>query len=127
MTAVNISGTFAKDDRPDNGLEAIAAQLAADELSPRLVVGIVVPHAFKKKVGEPLIPVVRFAAIEAVGEADGVIVRELIDKYRAARRQGAVQESLFVGDYPVVNDPQDPAEEDEDDEEEDEDEADQPA
>jgi hypothetical protein len=89
-------GTFAKDNRPDNGLEHIAEELVKDELSPRLVVGIVVPHAYgTRKVGEPIMPVVRFAAIEVVDGSDALTVRELIDKYRGARHQGPADESLF--------------------------------
>lgn len=101
MGAVNISGTFKKDERSENGLESISAELVKDELSQRLIVGIVTPHAFKKVAGEEMIPTVRIIAVEVVNGEDAVIVRDLINTYRANRHQHAVQDSLpFVGDYP---------------------------
>lgn len=117
MSAVNISGTFKKDSRPDNGLEVIAADLVKDSLTQRLVVGIVVPHAYKGKAGEELIPTVRFAAIEVVAGDDAVTVRNLIDKVRQARHQRPVEDPLPFDDSNA-----DTEDEDEEDEDEDEDE-----
>jgi hypothetical protein len=95
MTAVNISGTFAKDDRPNNGLEHIADELTKDEFTPRSIVGIVVPHRYTKEVGEALTPVVRFIAIEAVDDDDAALIRGLINKYRQARAGSPLDETLF--------------------------------
>jgi len=98
MTAVNISGTFKKDARPHNGLEHIAEQLIKDELSPVVVVGVVVPHAFKKAAGEELTPTVRIVAIEPL-EGDAVTAaKELLDAAREARGQGPGMDSLFDAD-----------------------------
>lgn len=105
MSAVHISGTFKKDERSENGLEAIAEELVKDELSQRLIVGIVVPHAFKKIAGEAMTPTVRIIAVEVVDGNDAGTVRDLINSYRAKRHQTAVQDSLpFVGDYPAETD-----------------------
>jgi hypothetical protein len=99
MGAVGISATFPKDDLPNNGLSVIYEQLLKDELSPVVVVGIFVPHAYQpRKVGEPEVPVLRPYALEVVTDEDALMVRELIDSRRAARDKGPVQPSLFDPD-----------------------------
>jgi len=100
---VNISGTFSKDDRPNNGLETIAAELIKDELSPRVVVAIIVPHSYSKSVGGPLVPTVRFAAIEVVPDGpDAITVRDMLDRIRGRRDQAPVMRSLFEEHEPVA-------------------------
>ncbi len=91
MTAVNISGTFAKDERPMNGLEGIAQQLVDDEFGTHLVIGRIKPHGYSKKPGEPLTPVVKFEHIEVVGgEFDEEWVQEKLDElYRARNKREA--------------------------------------
>lgn len=87
MTAVNISGTFAKDERPMNGLEGIADQLVADEFGTHYVIGRVKPHGYNKKPGEPMTPVVKFEHIEVVtGEFDEEWVNEKLDELYRARK-----------------------------------------
>jgi hypothetical protein len=99
MSAVNISGTFSKDERPNNGLEQISADLVADELRPRIVIGVVVPHKFVRKPGEGTVPTVRFEAIEVVTTDDDVeTVHEMMDRLRKERHQQPVMRSLFDGE-----------------------------
>ncbi len=95
MTAVHIMGTFAKDDRPNNGLEAIADLLIKDELTPVWVVGVVVPHAYTKKAGEELSPTVRLAAVEALFGDRAAEARALLDEQRRERKAGNFEGSLF--------------------------------
>jgi hypothetical protein len=95
MPAVGISGTFPKDERPNNGLEAIYDDLLKDELTSRVIVGVVVPHAYApRKVGEPDIPVVRFVYIEVVDGDNADVVREMIDAVRLRRNVGPAQPTL---------------------------------
>src|SRR6266436_6727263 len=95
MSAVHIMGTFAKDKRPNNGLEHIADKLVKDELSPVVCVCVVVPYRYTKLAGEELSPVVQVLAIEPVDGEDALRVRELLDKQRAARDQRPASETLF--------------------------------
>lgn len=100
MSAVNISGTFKRDSRPDNGLEVIADELVKDPMTTRLVVGVIVPHAYKGKAGEELSPTVRFTAIEVAGGEDAVVLRDMLDRLRAARHQQPIQDTLFADREP---------------------------
>lgn len=94
-SAVNISGTFKKDSRPSNGLEAIADALVKDELARHVVVGIVELHKVTKEPGEAARPTVRFVAIEPIeGDAED-LVRDLLNKARTARGLNVVPEGLF--------------------------------
>jgi hypothetical protein len=95
MTAVNISGTFKKDSRTDNGLEAISDALVKDELARHVVVGIIELHKFTKEPGEAPRPVVHFVAIEPIDGQDGVILLDILNKARKTRHLGLVGETLF--------------------------------
>lgn len=94
-SAVNISGTFKKDSRPSNGLEAIADALVKDELGRHVVVGIVELHKVVKEPGEAPRLTVRFVAIEPVDGDYEDQVREILDKARTARGLNAVPKGLF--------------------------------
>lgn len=87
MTAVNISGTFRKDERPYNGLEAIAKQLLDRDNSgiTHVVVGIVRPHAIKWTADDGMeTPTVRFDAIEVLDDDDAAAAKEMLaTAYRA--------------------------------------------
>jgi hypothetical protein len=97
MAAVKIKGTFGKDSRPHNGLEAIAEKLCADPYMQVLVVGIVRPHRIVTEVGEEPVPTVEFIAIEAVLDGDAATVQKILDD--AARHRGVpVPEPLPFGD-----------------------------
>lgn len=119
---VNISGTFAKDKRPDNGLDAIAEQLNANRLQRIAVVGIIAYHAHHEVVGRPETISVHFEAIEPTeGDADEQ-TRQILDQMRKGRGLGQVELTLFdeqpageaakdptAGPWPGDKDYQDPA------------------
>lgn len=98
MTAVTISGTFSKDERTNNGLEAIAEDLLEDQLGRHYVIGLVqfaggsIPGP-----GEPTVPRVKFVAIEPLTGGDADHAKDLLDKARKARNLGQVEETLFDG------------------------------
>jgi len=95
MTVVNISGTFAKDQRPNNGLDSIADKLKADHFLRVAVVAIVEYHAYHEVVGRPESITVKFAAVEPVfGDADEQ-ARQMLDQARKARGLGQVELTLF--------------------------------
>ena len=99
MTAVNISGTFKKDERPNNGLEAIAAQLLKDDLAQHVVVGVVQFHASKKAgPGEPYTPTVHFNAIEPLTGDAADEARLLLNAARTVRGMDAMPATLFDAD-----------------------------
>jgi hypothetical protein len=96
MPAVGISGTFPKEERSNNGLEAIYDQLLKDEVSPVVVIGVFVPHAYQpRKVGEPEVPVLRPIYLEVADGDNALVVREMIDEKRAIRNHGPLAETLF--------------------------------
>lgn len=92
---VNIKGTFAKDKRPDNGLDAIADQINASRLQRVAAVCILTYHAHHEAVGRPESITVSLEAIEPVsGDADEQ-VRQILDQARKARGLGQVELTLF--------------------------------
>lgn len=93
--AVNISGTFKKDTRPDNGLEAIAEQLVKDELAHHVVIGIVELHKVVKEPGEAPRPTVRFVAIEPLEGDAADQGRQMLNQARTGRGRQVVPEDLF--------------------------------
>lgn len=100
MTAVRISGTFKKDERPGNGLEAIAATLVKDELSRHVVVGIVELHKVTKEPGEAPVPTVKFTAIEPLSDDQADEARLLLNSARRKRGESEIPGTLFDGDEP---------------------------
>lgn len=95
MSAVNISGTFKKDNRPDNGLESISLRLVKDELKRHVVVGIVELHKVVKEPGEAPIPTVHFVAIEPLDDDQADTARLLLNIARTNRGMGDIAVSLF--------------------------------
>ena len=108
MTAVNIKGTFAKDERPGNGLEEIAEEIVHDELRRCTSVGIIEQHKVVKSPGEAPRPTVRFVAIEPlIGDDAGEQAAQMLDQARKARGLGLLQDTLFddsSGDQGAQND-----------------------
>jgi hypothetical protein len=102
MPGVNISGTFKKDSRPDNGLEAIAEDLINNELQRHVVVGVVELHMVKKAPGEEPIPTVRFVAIEPLEGDASDQGRQMLNQARNARGRAVVPDGLF--DMPTDDD-----------------------
>lgn len=93
--AVNISGTFKKDSRPNNGLESIAEALVRDELARHVVVGIVELHKVTKEPGEAPRPTIHFVAIEPLtGDAEDQ-GRQMLNQARNARGMSLFPEGLF--------------------------------
>lgn len=106
--AVNISGTFKKDTRPNNGLEAIAEELVRDELTRHVIVGLIELHRVVKDPGEAPRPTVRFVAIEPLREEDAAEQgRQMLNQARNARGLSLVPEDLF--DMPADDEPTTPA------------------
>lgn len=95
MPGVNISGTFKKDSRPDNGLESIAEDLIHNELRRHVVVGVVELHMVKKAPGEEPIPTVRFVAIEPLEGDAADQGRQMLNQARGGRGRAVVPEGLF--------------------------------
>lgn len=94
---VNISGTFAKDKRPDNGLDSISEKLNDNRLTTVMVVGLIRFHAHHEVLGRPETLSVKFEAIEPLSGKDDSTARKLLDKARQARGLGQVELTLFDG------------------------------
>lgn len=99
MSAVNISGTFSKDQRPFNGLEAIVDDLL-DETKQRdsyIVIAEIRPHAYKFRADDGVkTPTVRVDHIEVVAEAADIkTMRELLERIYAARTGDSKPASMF--------------------------------
>lgn len=95
MTAVKLKGTWSKNERDSNGLEAISGDLVKNEFTRYLVVGMVEQHKVTKEPGEAPIPTARFVAIEVARDADEALARDMLDRARKARGLGQVAEDLF--------------------------------
>lgn len=95
MTAVNLKGTFSKNERTENGLERIADQLVDNEWARHTVVGVVELHKVTKTPGEPPVPTVRFLAIEPLEGQAETTAREYLDKARAQRGLSLLADTLF--------------------------------
>lgn len=92
---VNISGTFSKDQRPNNGLDAIAEQINGNRLQRIAVVGIIAFHGHHDVVGRPEYISVHFEALEpTAGDADEQ-TRQILDQIRKGRGLGQVELTLF--------------------------------
>lgn len=96
MTAVTISGTFGKDERPQNGLETISDNLLADQFARHVVVGVVqFAGANLPGPGENLIPRVKFVAIEPLGDDAADQARQILDQARKLRGLDQIEATLF--------------------------------
>ena len=98
MSAVNISGTFKKDRRPDNGLEAIANDLVKNEFARYTVVGIVELHKVVKEPGEEPRPTVHFVALEVLDGDAADVAQTYLNDARRDRDQGPLSGTLFDSD-----------------------------
>lgn len=106
MTAVTISGTFSKDERPQNGLEEISADLLKDQFARHVVVGVVqFAGANVPGPGEPTIPRVKFVAIEPLTDDAADQARQILDQARKQRGLDLVAQTLF--DDPAGSDDED--------------------
>lgn len=109
MTAVNMSGSFKKDQREYNGLEAIAEVLVGEPLTRHVVVGIVETIRTTRNIadGGSETATVRFVHIEAIGGADEEQARAMLAKAFKDRtgRTDEVQPTLFDGVPAAQNDP----------------------
>jgi len=95
MTAVKLKGTWSKNERDSNGLEAISGDLVKNEFSRYYVVGVVEQHKVTKEPGEAPIPTARFVAIEVAKDDDEDIARDMLDRARKGRGLGQVPDDLF--------------------------------
>jgi len=105
MTAVNLSGSFKRDERPFNGIEAIAEELLDEKLGHEsyFVVAEIKPHTYVYHADDgSKIPTVRFTHIEVVHtDDDEKAVKALLNRYYTERTGGEMPATLF--------DDQDPA------------------
>jgi len=94
---VKISGTFSKENRESNGLDAIRDELIGRPLERVVVAAIVETRSFATDVtgGGITIPTVRFIAIEPVTGADAATLRDILDRARAARTGQRVDPTLM--------------------------------
>jgi len=106
MTAVRISGTFKKDERPFNGLEAIAESLLDHSLAGQdyTVVAKVRAHASRwtAEDGEE-IPTAKITRVEVVDGDDAAAVEALI-KQQYRKRTGQSSEPTLFDDEPAGED-----------------------
>lgn len=96
MTAVKIKGTFKKDSRPNNGLEAIAEEILKDEFTQWTCVVVLQFHTSSKARGEAPSPTVELVAIEPVFNEAGTTARELMNQARRERGKDNLPETLFA-------------------------------
>lgn len=110
-TPVTISGTFSKDSRPSNGLEEIAESLIQDQLGRHYVVGVVqFAGASVPGPNEPLVPRVKFLAIEPLNGPAADDAEKILDAARKRRGLGRIADETpeaalfdFDGDgHPTV-------------------------
>lgn len=99
MTAVKISGTFKKDERPYNGLEAIADDLLNEAQQRRtyLVVAEVRSHGYQYNAEDGTkTPTVKFDHIEAaLDEGERKLVKDLLTKIYERRTGAEMPATLF--------------------------------
>lgn len=95
---VTISGTMAKDKKPDSGLDEIGDKVNANRLQRVAVVGIVEYHGHHEVVGQPETVSVRFCAIEPLDGKDDTLARTLLDRARRGRGLGSAELTLFEVD-----------------------------
>ncbi len=99
MTAVTISGTFGKNERPSNGLEEIAGELIKDQLGLHYVVGVVqFAGASVPGPNEPLVPRVKFLGIEPLKGAPADEVKRILDEARKGRGLGLMADAIPAAD-----------------------------
>jgi len=103
---VQISGTFKKDERIFNGLEAIAKELIEHPLTRHLVVGVIETSGINKTAASNWAETatVRFPAIEVVTGDAAITVRGILEAAYAERTgRSAPPDTLFSA--PGVDEP----------------------
>ena len=110
MAGVNIKGTFKKDERPNNGLEAVAADLTSRPHERRIVVALVRPvrtvidHADGTQT-----PTVQFDHIEVLEDDAGKEAWELMAaRYEERTGNPMPPVTLFDNPNPRELDPDEP-------------------
>lgn len=103
MTAVNISGTFKKDEKPYNGLVSIAKELTDRDrrLERYVVVAVIRPHAGRWLADDGTeTPTIRFDHIEVLDGTAADTARALLNEAYRARtgRDEDPQDTLPLGD-----------------------------
>lgn len=92
----NISGTIAKDDRPNSGLDEVGDKMQANQMQRYVVVGIIEWHGYHHTRGQGPSVSVSFPAIEPILDGkDEQTVRKVLDRARAARGLAGVALTLF--------------------------------
>jgi hypothetical protein len=101
MTTVNLSGTWSEKQRPNNGLERVAAYVHGNRLAHIPVVGYIEFHQYTEKLTGNLLTV-SIPAIEPALNADGTDptgageqLFQILDQIRKAHGKGSVADTLF--------------------------------
>ncbi|MEV7264678.1 hypothetical protein AB0N38_14110 [Micromonospora aurantiaca] len=94
---VNMSATFKKDERINNGLERIARALVKDPLTRHVVVGVIECTRITRDIADGGVetPTVRFALIEVLDGDDAEQARQLLDAAHNARTGKSPAPTLF--------------------------------
>jgi hypothetical protein len=99
MTTVTLRGTFSKDERPSNGLEAIADDLLKDQFATHYVVGIVqFAGSNRPGPGEHEVPAVKFLGIEPLTADAAEQAKQILDQARKERGLGRMEDSIPAAD-----------------------------
>jgi hypothetical protein len=107
MTAVNVASSFKKDERENNGLEAIAKALIEDPHTRHVIVAVIETSAVRTdyRDGGAKTPTVRFVQIEAVDGSDAEQARAMLDKAFRARTGREDNPAATLFDPESVTDP----------------------
>jgi hypothetical protein len=101
MTTVNLSGTWSEKQRPNNGLERVAAYVHGNRLARIPIVGYVEFHQYTEKLTGNVLTVA-IPAVEPAYAADGTDptgageqIWQILDQLRKQHGKGAVADTLF--------------------------------
>lgn len=94
--SVKIKASITKEDRPFNGLNAIAEQLVADPKQGHYVVAYIKPVNYEVDAEDGTeTPKVRFVRIEPCADDDAKTVQEILERLYTDRTGGGSQDTLF--------------------------------
>lgn len=94
---VNVAATFKKDERINNGLEAIVRQLVKEPLERHVVVGVIEVTRITRDIADGGVetPTVRLVSVEALEGDMADAARQLLEKRHSERTGHHLQGALF--------------------------------